>query len=539
MRRHRFGKKLLALVTSLALLCSLLPFGAMAADESSGLADLKGKGYENAAKTLVELGVITGYGDGKFGGEKDVTRAEMAVIIMRALGISEGMPGGSPSGTFSDTRNHWAAPYIDYAKEKGLINGYSDGTFKPDSNVTYYEALAMIIKSLGYNDQSLQGAWPNKFVVKAQNLGISNGLVITGGNATRGDIAILLYQSLDQKVGTTDQSGTWKENTGKNTMFALLGATEVGPFTVVATEKDSIVSNKSAEAGKAVLRAYTWAAESKPGPTQEVKPLPYAETTMDTSIDMSPYFGHTVKLYTRNDKILAVKEVLSTSVTLKGGETLGDTLFPAAQAGDYVPVTFGSGWAKAPAYFLVNQNVAKPLDAAAFCKSGAGVVPYGYTLEIIGQKGEAGFTQFCALAYAPSLDRISSFNAESVTFVGAGQVARDKLTIPRDMAMAKDQYVLLTGHALAPAQSFTGKVTAVEGGKVFEILTTGAAESQKYQLSAGSVALETLKAPTAGIPLKTQHTFFLDGQGNLIACDYLGGGGTGGETGETGSPTSP
>ncbi|WP_105617314.1 leucine-rich repeat protein [Vallitalea okinawensis] len=89
---------------------------------------------------LSELDVINGYSDDTFKPNNDITRGELAVIMSKILGldINEDKAG------FTDTENHWAENAIGALREDGIVNGYSDGSFKPDAVVTRVEAIAMI-----------------------------------------------------------------------------------------------------------------------------------------------------------------------------------------------------------------------------------------------------------------------------------------------------------------------------------------------------------------------------------------------------------
>lgn len=100
--------------------------------------------FNNAISTLSNAGIITGYLDGTFRPEAPITRAEFAAIAAR---FSEVVYNGGNS--FSDVpENHWAARYIALAEHLGWINGYLDGTFKPEQNITRAEAMTLIDRVL-------------------------------------------------------------------------------------------------------------------------------------------------------------------------------------------------------------------------------------------------------------------------------------------------------------------------------------------------------------------------------------------------------
>ncbi len=241
-------KKVLSLVLAFAMI--LGSFGFVFANEFPDVKD--SAYYGEAVNVLSSLDVIGGFPDGTFGPEKEVTRAQMATMIVNALGMTV---SGQSDTKFSDvSKSHWASGFIAYATSVGFVAGYPDGTFKPDAQVTYDQALTMIVAALGYKAESLPGTWPGNFVNKAQGLGILDTCKTTGTtNAPRQDIACFLYDALDCAIGYTDKDGTWHANdangdgVGDDDMYGRLGAvnyrtaTELdGSFIVTGEEKSDL-----------------------------------------------------------------------------------------------------------------------------------------------------------------------------------------------------------------------------------------------------------------------------------------------------------
>lgn len=104
-----------------------------------------GAWYTTAVSTLANLGVISGYQDGSFGPDRNITRAELATILARFCGT----PGDSVLNHFTDISGNWARKYINQAAEAGLVYGYTDGTFRPDQNITRAETIVMVNRILG------------------------------------------------------------------------------------------------------------------------------------------------------------------------------------------------------------------------------------------------------------------------------------------------------------------------------------------------------------------------------------------------------
>ena len=99
---------------------------------------------------MQQFGIITGYADGSFRPDASVTRAEFAAIASRFERLTEG------TKSFSDVpSSHWAAKYINFAATRGWVNGYADGTFRPNNSITRAEVAAVTCRLLERNaDQS-------------------------------------------------------------------------------------------------------------------------------------------------------------------------------------------------------------------------------------------------------------------------------------------------------------------------------------------------------------------------------------------------
>jgi hypothetical protein len=88
---------------------------------------------------------VNGYPDGTFKPDAQITRAEFVAVFLRSQGLA---PSENVSSHFSDAQEHWASSYIETAYEKGILTGYPDGTFKPDQRITRAEIAAIIYRYL-------------------------------------------------------------------------------------------------------------------------------------------------------------------------------------------------------------------------------------------------------------------------------------------------------------------------------------------------------------------------------------------------------
>ena len=115
------------------------PFSDMTADDW----------FNTAVSTMTNADVIHGYEDGTFRGDNAITRAEFATIAAYFDPITF-----SGEDKFSDTSGHWASGFINRAAERGWINGYEDGSFRPDRNITRAEAMTLVNRVLGRKPDS-------------------------------------------------------------------------------------------------------------------------------------------------------------------------------------------------------------------------------------------------------------------------------------------------------------------------------------------------------------------------------------------------
>lgn len=115
---------------------------------AASLSDITSSQNKTAIEYLNEKGVIGGYSDGTFRPLNTVNRAELLKILV-------GGKGAAPSADtykncFPDVTVEWFAPFVCYAKEQGWVSGYSDGTFRPSNTVNTAEAIKMVVNAQGY-----------------------------------------------------------------------------------------------------------------------------------------------------------------------------------------------------------------------------------------------------------------------------------------------------------------------------------------------------------------------------------------------------
>ena len=217
------SRKFISLAVVFTMLCSLL-FPAF-----SYANDIEGTKYEEAIVKLAALNTIKGYEDGSFKPENTITRAELATIITFVLGLQDAADLAKETPTrFSDVKtNEWYTGYINIAANENVISGYPDGTFKPSENVSYSEAVTMLVNALGLKqvvDKS-GGTWPSNYMSKASQLGITKVLSSVNGSAKaiRGDVFLMAWETLLQnKWGATGFNDQGEKRSKVKNLFKKL-----------------------------------------------------------------------------------------------------------------------------------------------------------------------------------------------------------------------------------------------------------------------------------------------------------------------------
>lgn len=195
-------KKVLSFILVLSMV--LGSFGmAFAAPATS---DIAGHLNEKATLRLNKLGIVQG-DDRGFALDANITRAEFAVLLVRALGL-EGSANVSKGETqFTDVTvaagYEWASGAINVATRLGYIQGYGNGKFGPADNIRYEDAITLIVRALGYKEAAeAKGGYPVGYLVVAEQE-IKNTDHVEGAAGVaikRGSVFQLLDNSLTKPL---------------------------------------------------------------------------------------------------------------------------------------------------------------------------------------------------------------------------------------------------------------------------------------------------------------------------------------------------
>ena len=192
----------------------------------------------SAIQTAITLGAMDTSQTGSL--DAAVTRGAFAKMLVSFSAYRESASQQGNLGTlYKDVpgSSQWA-PYVRIAVQQGWMNGYTDGTFRPDNAVTLEEACTAALKLLGYKMTDLNGVFPTAQLNKAQELGLRNQLNRSQSEAMNyEDCALLLYNTLTANTASGSAYGTslgFTVSNGQVDTSTVLLSSLKGPF--VASE---------------------------------------------------------------------------------------------------------------------------------------------------------------------------------------------------------------------------------------------------------------------------------------------------------------
>jgi hypothetical protein len=170
--------------------------------------DINGHWAAAVIKTLISKNVMAGYPDGEFKPNSPITRDEFVVAICKELGIvPDAQP--DLNFTDAEAIPDWASGYVSAAVKAGIISGYSNGKFRPDRDITRAEIAVIVGKALkltptssGISFRDHIPGWASGYIAVDQSKGILSGYknhtFRASNNATRAESAAILCKMLQQ-----------------------------------------------------------------------------------------------------------------------------------------------------------------------------------------------------------------------------------------------------------------------------------------------------------------------------------------------------
>ncbi len=425
-------KRLIATALAAAMILGLVSVGFAASFE-----DTEGFEFEASVLRLADLGIISGYPDGTFKPDNLVTRAEFAKMIVCMLGLESAAKSLKGEAVpFADVdADDWAAGYINVAQMMGIVNGYEDGTFRPQDNITYAEALKMVLAAMGYSEDGfLVVRWPATWIAKAIELELDKDLTIvsSGLPITRGEVAKLFDNSLTKKHVVV-KDGEFVERHPAVTFMSKLKVNYIEGQVIDSPE---LWSNKS---GEVEIRYKTDEGE--------------ANTLSFAIDDYEGLLGHNVRVWYKGNKVLGV-EVLSTE------KLLSKTEYDKIEATDFAETRL----------FVKNYAVYTVVDR----KPAVGTV---YDIAVVYD----GSTPIAAKVADYTVGRITSINDyRSIIYLDDGDRRLDLRGVEVDFRGEADDFEDLkegdTVHYIYDAQNKKAIIIVLREtfkGRLTEVNTTG------------------------------------------------------------------
>ena len=214
-------KRILAFLLAVSIAVSVLVLPVSAASINN-----------TALQTAITLGAVpTGQELGA-----NITRGAFAKMLVSFSTYRESVSAQGTVGTlYRDVpgSSQWA-PYIRIAVQQGWMNGYTDGSFRPDNTVTLEEACAAVLKMLSYKTTDLTGSFPQAQLNKAQQIGLRDQLTCTQGQAmTYEQCTLLLYNALRANTASGSAYGSslgFTVSNGQVDTSSVLLKSRKGPF---------------------------------------------------------------------------------------------------------------------------------------------------------------------------------------------------------------------------------------------------------------------------------------------------------------------
>ena len=159
--------------------------------------------YVEAINDLSKKGIVSGYPDDTFRGSNLVTRAEAIKMIVTAFELKA--REGEPIKLFEDVKDKWFESYVNIATSNKIVEGYEDGSFKPNNTITYGEISTIIarLKELSIPKKEEGDAWYVPYWSAIEEAGyfsdIATNDLIAINNARRDNVALIIYNALTYK----------------------------------------------------------------------------------------------------------------------------------------------------------------------------------------------------------------------------------------------------------------------------------------------------------------------------------------------------
>jgi len=203
---------------------------ALPASAARNTADL-----DEAVQAVTALGILNGDGSGDLKLSRKVTRAEFVTMAVKATPNGDGV-GQAATSPYPDVpRSHWASGYVEAAVSRGMGTAFSDGTFRPDREISLAEAASMVLSLLGYGPGDFSGSYPTGQLAMYNSLKLNRGVTANQAASplTRQDAVFLFYNLLSAQTREgspyIQELGHSLDASGKPDLVSLINGQMDGP----------------------------------------------------------------------------------------------------------------------------------------------------------------------------------------------------------------------------------------------------------------------------------------------------------------------
>lgn len=512
-------KKFLSLALALVMSLSLLTVASAA--EYKDLTDKNEITYSEAVAVLNKLGIISGYEDGSFKPETALNRAQAAKIICGLLlGQKTADNLTVSSAPYKDVAaDYWAAAYISYCKTAGIIDGYSDGTFKPTATLTGYQFGKMLLTALGYDSETegfIGRGWTLNVAKVANIVGLFDGNIEFSGAAqvTREEACLYALNMLKADEVTYDGlsinvSAGDSQVSIDNTKAYKVGNDGSSDGNI---KKDGVMQFAEEHFGALKITSTTASDDyGRPANSWSYKNVTFGTFAKQPDFVFTAKTGKASNTETENAKALGLK-----GYTFDTHMALDNTSNKYVETAGILPVTNGVAGAAINSMSALSALTGNGVKVEVYVSEDTADL---ITDVVIVKTELAQISKINTVGKVVTLKTVGGYAAGS-----SSDVTGTTLTVKDDndnyealTKMAKDDYVLVTllkgaVDAIAVPTVETGKLSKVtlSSGKPSAVTVNGTA----YDLAAGFSSKTQLT--TASVSDKNDSTAFVDAYGYVI-----------------------
>lgn len=290
-------KRILSGAIASSALLSLIPSVSAAIP-----ADVKGTRYEEPVQILSALKIMIGDENGEFRLDDTIIRSEFTKMAVHALGLEDAAQSAKGETIFDDvSTEHWANGYINLAVSQGIIEGYGDGTFKPNAPITYAEAMTIMVQATGYKVSAEdKGGYPQGYIKVANANGLTKNVQGSSSEEiSRGNVAYLTTNALESKL--MEQTGF-----GSTASFEVTDKTLLKDYLKVTKDSGQITAventslNGSSDLGKNQIKI--------------------GDKVFETAYNMNNLLGYNVDYYVKEYKNGSNELILAMPIKNKNNE---------------------------------------------------------------------------------------------------------------------------------------------------------------------------------------------------------------------------